>query len=170
VVTQLVAGTDVQVSGAEKRDGEVWYLVRFADGAAQGWIRSDLVEPAAPPSVDPQAAWQMRPDLIPAIDRCLEAVTARPALVTEAAGDGAGGVGVRLMDAEGRRWSCAGDAAGSAARVLVPVQATDRLPGEFRPLFLRAPDRPTPDPCYRHEPWHGDGGQIGGWLSFGLCS
>jgi uncharacterized membrane protein len=170
VLTKLPAGTGVELAGAEIHQGELWYRVRLAGTAGVGWIRGDLIEQAAAsPPDEAQASWQMRPELIPAIDRCLEEVTARPALVTKAYGDAMGAVGVRLMDAEGRRWACT-RGAGSAEPELNLVEGTDRLPGEFRPLFLRAPDEPTRDPCYRHEPLHDGAGQIVGWLSFGLCS
>ena len=170
VVTKLPAGAHVDIADAEIHAGELWYRVRLAGAAGVGWIRGDLVEPAVAQPDGAQASWQMRLELIPAIDRCLEKMTAHPALVTKAYGGASGVIGVRLMDAEGRRWACTEGEAGFGAPDVIPVQTTDRLPGEFTPLFLRAPDVPTRDPCYRHEPLRDSAGQILGWLSFGLCS
>jgi hypothetical protein len=170
VVTKLPAGASIQVAGAELHEGDLWYRVQLPDAADGGWIMGDLIELVAVPSHEARVSWEMRLELIPAIDRCLEQVTARPALITKASREATGVVAVRLLDAEGNRWACSGDRNGSATSDLNPVERGERLSGEFRPLFLRAPDEPTRDPCYRHEPLHDGTGQIVGWLSFGLCS
>jgi hypothetical protein len=170
VVAQLPGGARIDLAGREVRDGDLWYRVRLTGNPGDGWIRSDLVEPATGPDDPAVAQWNMHPELMPAIDRCLSEISARPALVTRAHVDAEGAVAVRVMDAEGQRWACTGDKSGATVRELSRVLADDRLPGEFRPLFLRAPDEPTRDPCYRHEPVRDTAGQIMGWLSFGLCS
>ena len=77
VVTKLPAGASVRVAGAELHDGDLWYRVQLPE-ARGGWIRGDLIELAAAPSHEARDSWQMRLELIPAIDRCLEQVTARP--------------------------------------------------------------------------------------------
>jgi uncharacterized membrane protein len=170
VVTKLPAGASIQVAGAGLHDGDLWYRVQLPDAADGGWIKGDLVELVAVPSDEARDSWDMSLELIPAIDRCLEQITTQPALITKASRDATGVVAVRLMDAEGRRWACSGDRNGSATPHVTPVQSGERLSGEFRPLFLRAPDEPTRNPCYRHEPLQDRTGQIVGWLSFGLCS
>lgn len=83
------------------------------------------------------------PELLPAIDACLQRVTSRPARITFASSIDEGQVMVRIRESSGIRRECIADASGSSVSVYEPVSDLDRRAGEGDPEFQRGGSQPS---------------------------
>lgn len=119
----------------------------------------------------PRPSWaSVAPDLLPAIDACLQRVTAPPARVTIASALDEGLVSVRLRQANGRRDECVVSADGARINAFEPVSDLDRRSGEGDPEFLRAPGPPPREqPCRGVEAIDSAEGARLGWLVRRTC-
>lgn len=144
--------------------GELPYTahVLFEGVAYAGCARRGVAEGERP-------TWaSVLPDLIPAIDACLERVTARPARVTFAAAIDEGAVSVRLRESDGSRRECIADVSGQVA-VFETLSDLDRRAGEGEPEFLRNGDQPRAANCRLVEPAATLDGQALGWFIRRTC-
>jgi uncharacterized membrane protein len=136
--------------------------VLFEGVSYQGCARRGVQEGARP-------TWAAAlPDLMPAIDACLERVTARPARVTFATMIGEGQSSVRIRDADGARRECIVGSAGEIA-VFEPISDLDRRASEGDPEFQRAGAAPRASDCVAVEPALGRDGEQLGWLIRRSC-
>lgn len=133
--------------------------VIFEGVAYQGCARRGIDEGA-------RATWaSVLPELIPAIDACLQRVTARPARVTFATSLDEGQVSVRIRESDGSRRDCIASASGGEVAVYDPVSDLDRRAGESDPEFQRGGAQPRGS-CV--EAATGPSGQLG-WLIRRSC-
>jgi uncharacterized membrane protein len=133
--------------------------VLFEGVAYQGCARRGIDEGA-------RATWaSVLPELIPAIDACLQRVAARPARVTFATSLDEGQVSVRIRESDGSRRDCIASASGSEVAVYDPVSDLDRRAGESDPEFQRGGAQPRGS-CV--EAATGPSGQLG-WLIRRSC-
>jgi len=134
--------------------------VLFEGVAYQGCARRGIDEGARP-------TWaSVLPELIPAIDACLQRVTSRPARVTFATSLDEGQVSVRLRESDGARRDCIASASGAEVAVFDPVSDLDRRAGEGDPEFQRGGAQPRGS-CV--EAATGPGGASLGWLIRRSC-
>ncbi len=118
-----------------------------------------------------RASWaSVAPDLLPAIDACLQRVTSPPARVTIASQMDDGLVSVRLRQANGRRDECLVSTDGARIDAFEPVSDLDRRSGEGDPEFVRAPGPPPREqPCRGIEALDAPDGARIGWLVRRTC-
>jgi hypothetical protein len=134
--------------------------VLFEGVAYQGCARRGIDE-------GQRSTWaSVLPELIPAIDACLQRVTTRPARVTFATSLDEGQVSVRIREGDGGRRECIADASGASVAVYDPVSDLDRRSGEGDPEFQRGGAQPRGQ-CV--EPAIGPGGAELGWLIRRSC-
>lgn len=77
---------------------------------------------------------------------------------------------MRLLDGAERRFDCLAPAQGGEPVADLVSTRSERLPGEFRPLFTPAPGVPPAGECYQNEPVAAPaGGAHLGWLSYDVC-
>ncbi|MET0545840.1 MAG: hypothetical protein ABWZ40_05990 [Caulobacterales bacterium] len=107
---------------------------------------------------------------LPAIDACLTKARAQniDARVTVAYPRTRGHTGVRLSGADGR-WECDAKTDGGAVSFLDPIGEEDVLPGEWAPLFTRAPGLAPEGKCNRNVEAKSAGGAALGWLTYESC-
>jgi uncharacterized membrane protein len=112
--------------------------VLFEGVAYQGCARRGVAEGARP-------TWaSVLPDLMPAIDACLQRVNARPARVTFASALEDGETSVRIRENDGTRRVCT---VGSEGVRYEPISDIDTAPGEGDPEFQRGPEPPARAQC-----------------------
>ncbi len=190
IVGKAPGGALVAVLGSESRGSHVWYRVRALDGAFEGWIRGDLleprpgepalpetpavaaVEPAAAPAARPRPSndWSVRlREFLPAIDSCSRQSSAPPVVVLKARELPLALVEVLLEDASGRYWSCIVERTGTTPIAWNPVPAalgTERP----NPVFYRHAGAPAPDRCHDVEPVRDErDGTVIGNLVYDVC-
>lgn len=109
-------------------------------------------------------------DYLPAIDACLAKARERnvDARVTLAYPRTRGYAGVRLSGADGR-WECGAKTDGSEVKFFDPIGEEDVLPGEWSPLFTRAPAVAPQGACNRNVEAKGADGAALGWLTYESC-
>jgi uncharacterized membrane protein len=135
--------------------------VLFEGVAYQGCARRGVNEGERP-------TWaSVLPELIPAIDTCLERATSRPVRITHATALDEGEVSVRLREANGTRRECI--VSGGAISVYEPLSDVDRRGGEGDPEFQRAGSRPAARSCRTVEPAVDRTGAQLGWLIRNSC-
>jgi uncharacterized membrane protein len=135
--------------------------VLFEGVAYQGCARRGVIEGERP-------TWaSVLPELIPAIDTCLERATSRPVRITHATALDEGEVSVRLREANGSRRECI--VAGGAISVYEPLSDVDRRGGEGDPEFQRGASRPAARNCRTVEPAIDRTGTQLGWLVRNSC-
>lgn len=135
--------------------------VLFEGVAYQGCARRGVIEGERP-------TWaSVLPELIPAIDACLDRATSRPARVTFASALDAGEALVRVREANSTRRECI--VAAGAVSVYEPLSDVDRRPGEGDPEFQRGGDRPAARNCRTIEPAVDRTGAQLGWLIRTTC-
>jgi hypothetical protein len=111
--------------------------VLFEGVAYQGCARRGI-------SAGERPTWaSVLPELIPAIDACLQRVTSRPARVTFASAIDEGQVSVRIRESNSSRYECISDAGGGAPSVYEPLSDIDRRGDEGDPEFQRSGSRPS---------------------------
>jgi hypothetical protein len=192
IISKAPAGALVVVLDREPQSGQMWYRVRALDGAFEGWIRGDLLEPkpdegaraqtetvaavqpaAAPPARPrPSNDWSVRLiEFLPAIDSCSNQSSAPPVVVLRARELPLGLVEVFLKDNSARYWSCIVERSGSTPIAWNPVPGpsafgTDRP----NPVFYRHAAAPAPDHCHDVEPVRDErDGTVIGNLVYDLC-
>ncbi len=135
--------------------------VLFEGVAYQGCARRGVIEGERP-------TWaSVLPELIPAIDTCLERATSRPVRITHATALDEGEVSVRLREANGTRRECV--VSGGAISVYEPISDVDRRGGEGDPEFQRGGNRPAARNCRTVEPAVDRTGTQLGWLVRATC-
>lgn len=192
IVGKAAAGASVVVLGHDSRGGQMWYRVRALDGAFEGWIRGDLLEPqpgepapaqtetvavvqpAVAPSVRPRPAndWSVRlVEFLPAIDSCSNQSSAPPVVVLRARPLPLGLVEVFLQDASARYWSCIVERSGSTPIAWNPVPGPSASGSDRpNPVFYRHAAAPAPDRCHAVEPVRDErDGTVIGNLVYDLC-
>lgn len=192
IVGKAPAGALVAVLGSESRGSHVWYRVRALDGAFEGWIRGDLleprpgepalpetpavaaVEPAAAPAARPRPSndWSVRlREFLPAIDSCSRQSSAPPVVVLKARELPLALVEVLLEDASGRYWSCIVERTGTTPIAWNPVPGPAALGTERpNPVFYRHAGAPAPDRCHDVEPVRDErDGTVIGNLVYDVC-
>lgn len=139
-------------------------IVLFEGVSYQGCAAPGISEGAGP-------TWAaLLPQLLPAIDACLDRAQNRPARVTLASMVGDGQIGVRIREADGGRYGCTVSTTGEGAPAYDPLLDSDRLIGEGDPEFVRAPaDQPTASRCRSVSEATGPEGEILGWLVRRTC-
>jgi uncharacterized membrane protein len=100
---------------------------------------------------------------LPAIDRCLQRVTAKPGRVTIAYVNEDAQTVVRLLENDGGREECVVSADGSEILSVDPLSDRSVFDGERDPLFTRAPSQPPAG--YTSETVETLDGEIVGYLS-----
>ena len=137
--------------------------VLFEGVAYEGCARRGVIEGERP-------TWaSVLPELMPAIDACLQRVTERPARITTASALEDGTVSVRFREADGGRRECIVDAGGAGISAFEPVSDLDRRAGEGDPEFLRSEEQPAPENCRAVSPAIGPNGERLGWLIRRSC-
>jgi uncharacterized membrane protein len=135
--------------------------VLFEGVAYQGCARRGVIEGERP-------TWaSVLPELMPAIDTCMERATSRPARVTFASAMDEGEVSVRIREANGSRHECV--TAGGAIAVYEPLSDIDRRNGEGDPEFQPGAGRPGARNCRSVEPAIDRAGTQLGWLIRTTC-
>lgn len=110
--------------------------VLFEGVAYQGCARRGISDGDRP-------TWaSVLPELIPAIDACLQRASSRPARVTFASAIDEGQVSVRIRESNSSRYECITGAGGGAPSVYEPLSDIDRRGGEGDPEFQRGGSRP----------------------------
>lgn len=193
VVGQVGADEAVTIQAAQRQGSYVWYEVRTAAGLT-GWIRGDLLEPAAvapavgvapvapatpvpaTPTPPPAAAvaddWtRYIPGLLQPVDACINSLSLQPVVVTRVFQVEPDMVGVRLRDPSHRRWECLITRDGNYPIRLDPLADRVRpMPGDGNPIFLRMPADAPVDPCLQvtqvADPVNG---RVIGWRAFDTC-
>ena len=137
--------------------------VIFEGVSYQGCARRGIDEGARP-------TWaSVLPELMPAIDACLQRVSSHPARVTFATSLDEGQASVRIRESDGSRRECIADAGGANVAVYDPVSDLDRRAGEGDPEFQRGGAQPRAAECRSVEPAMArDGSQLG-WLIRRSC-
>jgi uncharacterized membrane protein len=108
-------------------------------------------------------------ELMPAIDVCLARARSQPARVTFAAALDDERVSVRLREANGSRFECIADAAGTEAGIYEPLSDLDRRSGEGDPEFLRGETAPRAQNCRTSTAVTAAEGETLGWLIRRSC-
>lgn len=108
-------------------------------------------------------------ELMPAIDVCLARARSQPARVTFAAALDDERVSVRLRDANGSRFECIADTAGSEASIYEPLSDLDRRGGEGDPEFVRGETAPRAQNCRVTSAVTAASGETLGWLVRRSC-
>ncbi len=168
VIAKASSGTVVEVLEARPRGRFTWYKVRATDGRFRGWIRGDLLRPAALPSAPERVEREAdapdeppRPPWLaalvrfyPAVDSCLDATTRRPAAVLSVRALPLGMAEVVVRDASGRIWDCSANAQGGPPLRYDPVPpARTLLGGAGKITFWRRGETPAADdPCLVRQP------------------
>jgi hypothetical protein len=195
VVGQVTAGDAIVVGESSRQGAYVWYRVS-TPGGLSGWIRGDLVaaapsppamatpepaQPATPPPVPPAPVvptdsipndWtRLVPELLPAIDSCIQIMSLPPITVTRVYEVQGGLAAVRMRDPTGRRWECVIQRTGGYPVRYEPIADRGReMPGDGNPIFTRAPGEPPQDACHRNaEVRDPTSGMLLGWRSEVLC-
>jgi hypothetical protein len=174
VVARLPGGTEVTITEQREVGGQAWYRVEAPGLTGPGWIRGDLLAPAAAadaegapePEPSPPAApatpaggkatedWSRHVvELMPAIRACLDATPTKPVTVTKAWPMNRGMVGVRLRNGRGQRLECVVPGAGgrpASYKTLAP--AARLLPGEGQPVLTPGARLKPAGKCWRNEP------------------
>lgn len=109
------------------------------------------------------------PQLVPAIDACLQRVEAKPGRVTIAYVNEENQAAVRLLEADGGRAECTASLDGATIVSVEPLSDRDTFRGERDPLFTRAPATAPAGACYTNEEVKGSAGATLGWLSRKTC-
>jgi hypothetical protein len=134
--------------------------VLFEGVAYQGCARRGVIEGERP-------TWaSVLPELMPAINVCMERATSRPARVTFASALDEGEVLVRIRQANGARHECV---TGGPAAVWEPLSDIDRRAGEGDPEFQPGDARPAARSCRSVEPAIDRTGAQLGWLIRNSC-
>jgi hypothetical protein len=137
--------------------------VLFEGVAYTGCARRGVVEGERP-------TWaSVLPELLPAIDACLERVSAAPARITTASALDDGMVSVRIREADGGRRECIAPATGASVDAFEPVSDLDRRAGEGDPEFQRGEAQPRAESCRTVEPAMSPGAGQVGWLIRRSC-
>jgi uncharacterized membrane protein len=135
--------------------------VLFEGVAYQGCARRGVIEGERP-------TWaSVLPDLMPAINTCMERATSRPARVTFASALDEGEVLVRIREANGSRHECI--VTSGAVSVYEPLSDVDRRSGEGDPEFQPGATRPAARSCRSVEPAVDRSGEQLGWLIRNSC-
>jgi uncharacterized membrane protein len=135
--------------------------VLFEGVAYQGCARRGVIEGERP-------TWaSVLPDLMPAINTCMERATSRPARVTFASALDEGEVLVRIREANGSRHECI--VTSGAVSVYEPLSDVDRRSGEGDPEFQPGATRPAARSCRSVEPAVDRSGEQLGWLVRNSC-
>jgi uncharacterized membrane protein len=135
--------------------------VLFEGVAYQGCARRGVDEGERP-------TWaSVLPELIPAIDACLERATSRPVRITFASAISDDEVSVRMREANGSRHECI--ASGGQVSVYETLSDIDRRAGEGDPEFQRGEAQPRAQTCRAVEPVLGHEGEHLGWLIRRSC-
>lgn len=110
------------------------------------------------------------PELIPAIDACLERVSSPPGRVTFAGVVEEGVVDVRIRESDGARRECIADQSGAGVSVYETISDVDRRTGESDPEFQRGGAQPRAQNCRVVEPAADrDGASLGWFIKRGAC-
>jgi hypothetical protein len=172
VALELPAQEVVALNGLRVVEGETWYLVERPQTEEVGWVPAASLEPLATPGLEEVKAggdWSRElMFLMPAILACLDEVSpAEGAVVTSAVPRRMGMAGVRLRDAEGKRWQCiASLSTGKAGRMDEMPEGLE-IPGDGDPLFTPARSKPPEGVCWeRREIVDPASGERLGWLSY----
>ncbi|MBI1185743.1 MAG: hypothetical protein GC206_00110 [Alphaproteobacteria bacterium] len=138
--------------------------VLFEGVSYQGCAASGISEGGGP-------TWAaLLPQLIPAIDACLERAQNRPARVTLASVIADDQTGVRIREADGGRYGCSVGTGDGRVIAYDPLLDSDRLLGEGDPEFVRAPNEPpTSSRCRTVTEAMGGEGEVIGWLVRRSC-
>jgi len=159
-------GMRLVVQDRARRGAHVWYRVESPDGTLGGWIRGDLLEPAAravaESSPQPAAAgdsaspepalpdWAAR--VAPAlrgIDACLAATTRRPAAIVKVRPLPFDMVSVVVEDGSGLLWECVVEPRGAAPLRYDPLPETALGVATLRGPRLYRGDTPPSGGCLR---------------------
>jgi hypothetical protein len=126
---------------------------------------------AAAPVLEPRLDWATElPQLLPAIQACLDA-SGRPAVgVTKAWPIAQSLAGVRILAPGGERLDCVAQAGGGDVLLTEKVWTVSQLPGEREPLFTpESQAEPASSPCLSVSVARDARGQDVGWLSYDVC-
>jgi hypothetical protein len=135
--------------------------VLFEGVAYQGCARRGVIEGERP-------TWaSVLPELMAAINVCMERATSRPARVTFASALDEGEVLVRIREANSSRRECI--VTGGAVSVWEPLSDLDRRAGEGDPEFQPGASRPAARNCRAVEPAIDRTGAQLGWLIRNSC-
>jgi uncharacterized membrane protein len=135
--------------------------VLFEGVAYQGCARRGVDEGERP-------TWaSVLPELIPAIDVCLERAVSHPVRITFASALDGGEVSVRMREANGSRHECI--VSGGAVVVYETLSDIDRRGGEGDPEFQRGGAQPRAQNCRAVEPAFDRSGEHLGWLIRRTC-
>lgn len=161
LTVRLKAGACVHTSG----ETFAYLATVFFDGVAyEGCARRASGAGGATPT------WAfLLPELIPAIDKCLERATAKPARVTIGYVVEQAQTTVRLLGSDGGRYECAVSTETGEIEYFEPIGDRDVVQGERDPLFSRAPTEAPAGQCWRSEPALSPTGEQLGWLSRKTC-
>ncbi len=135
--------------------------VLFEGVAYQGCARRGVIEGERP-------TWaSLLPELMPAINTCVERASSTPARISFASALDEGEVVVRIREANGSRHECI--ITGGAVSVYEPLSDVDRRNGEGDPEFQPGAARPAARNCRTAEPAVDRGGAQLGWLIRTTC-
>lgn len=135
--------------------------VLFEGVSYQGCARRGINEGERP-------TWaSVLPELMPAINTCMQRATSRPARVTFASTLSEEEVSVRIREANGSRHECI--ALNGQISVYETLSDEDRRSGEGHPEFQPGAERPAARNCRTVEPAMGRGGDQLGWLIRRSC-
>jgi hypothetical protein len=135
--------------------------VLFEGVAYQGCARRGVAE-------GERATWaSVLPELLPAIDACLERATSRPVRITFATALDESAVSVRMREANGSRHECI--VSGGEISVYETLSDIDRRAGEGDPEFQRGDAQPRAQNCRAVEPALDHAGEHMGWLIRRSC-
>ena len=127
--------------------------------------------PAARTVAEPRPDWSTElPDLLPAIQACLDAAEQPPLGVTKAWPIAEDLAGVRLLTPGGERVDCVAEAEGGDVILTERVWTVSQLPGEREPLYTpRSQGQPSSSACLAVAPARDAGGDDVGWLTYDVC-
>lgn len=135
--------------------------VLFEGVAYQGCARRGVIEGERP-------TWaSLLPELMPAINTCVERASSTPARISFASALDEGEVLVRIREANGSRHECI--ITGGAVSVYEPLSDVDRRNGEGDPEFQPGATRPAARNCRTVEPAVDRAGAQLGWLIRNSC-
>jgi uncharacterized membrane protein len=135
--------------------------VLFEGVAYQGCARRGVIEGERP-------TWaSVLPELMPAINTCMERATSRPVRITFASALDEGEVLVRIREANGSRHECI--VTSGAVSVYEPLSDVDRRSGEGDPEFQPGEARPAARNCRSVQPAVDRAGEQLGWLIRNSC-
>ncbi len=135
--------------------------VLFEGVAYQGCARRGVIEGERP-------TWaSLLPELMPAINTCVQRATSTPARVTFASALDEGEVLVRIREANGSRHECI--VSGDAVSVYEPLSDVDRRSSEGDPEFQPGGSRPAARNCRSVEAAVDRSGAQLGWLIRNSC-